>query len=108
MTIKNLLHPEIGGYFLDGFHNNGKTASLVNVDEVKSLVVGCLEVLPADKLRIMFGAYSPVTLLELISVGIDLFDNSYAYLATSNNCALTFGFEDKSFSAFDLDLADER
>lgn len=111
VTIKNLLHPEIGGYFLDGFHNNGCTSSLVDANEVKPLVVSCLELLPADKLRIMFGAYSPVTTLELISIGIDLFDNSYAYLATSKHCALTFAFNEKDNSTtnqYDLDLAEER
>lgn len=108
-TIQNLLHPQISGYFLDGFHSNGKTAALIDLAEVRPLVSGCLELLPADKLRCMFGAYSPVSTLELIALGVDVFDNSYAYVATINNCALTFAFEvDAVATAFDLHLADER
>lgn len=108
-TIENLLHPKIGGYFLDGFHSNGKTAALIDLTEVRPIVSGCLERLPEEKLRVMFGAYSPVTTLELIALGIDLFDNSYAYVATINNCALTFSFDiNESKTNYDLDLADEK
>lgn len=109
-TIENLLHPKVGGYFLDGFHSNGKTAALLNLTEVKPIVSRCLELLPTDKLRIMFGAYSPLATLELIALGIDLFDNSYAYVATINNCALTFSSDvnAKGDTPYDLDLADEK
>lgn len=59
-----------------------------------ALVSGCVNSLPADKLRIAFGAYAPATLLRLVAAGVDLFDNSYAYLATRNACALTFAVDD--------------
>lgn len=123
VTIQNLQkhHADIGGYVLDGFHNNGGTATLLSATELNDLVTSCITVLPADKLRCMFGAYNPATVLQLCATGVDLFDNSYAYLATKNACALTFALDEEenvegealgekteSDPAFDRDLADER
>lgn len=105
--IRHMQQPEVGGYFLDGFHTNGITATTLQFEAIKPIVQRCTELLPSDKLKIMMGAYSPVTTLQLIQLGIDLFDNSYAYLATSHNCALTFGYSD-SISTYDMDVADEK
>lgn len=66
--------------------------------------------LPDDKVRLMLGAYNPITILELINVGIDVFDNSYAFLATTNRCALSFNFDVKRadhINSFDMDLSED-
>lgn len=107
--IRHMQQPEVGGYFLDGFHTNGSTATTLQIDTIETIVKRCMELLPANKLKIMMGAYTPVTTLQLIQLGIDLFDNSYAYLATKNDCALTFrhSLDDES-STYDLDVSDEK
>lgn len=114
MTIANLQrHTEIDGYILDGFHNNGSTATLLPSTELNTLVTGCVNALPPTKLRIAFGAYAPATVLQLCAAGVDLFDNSYAYMATKHACALVFEVEDNEATqaevptSYDLDLADE-
>lgn len=40
----------------------------------------------------MLGAYSPLAITELVQLGIDVFDTSYAYLAMKSNRALTFDY----------------
>lgn len=118
VTIANLQrHTEIDGYILDGFHNNGATATLLPSTALNALVAGCVSALPADKVRIAFGAYAPATVLQLCAAGVDLFDNSYAYLATKHACALVFDVDaaaeataseagPQQSAAFDLDLQD--
>lgn len=82
----------IGGYFIDGFHANGESATKVNDSAVCDIVRKCNELLPLNKLKAMFGAYSPKMLLALIQLNVDLFDTTYAYLSASEHRALTFNF----------------
>lgn len=101
----------IGGYFLDGFHSNGETAKELDALKVCEIVEKCTAQLPADKLKIMHGAYSPALVIQLIQLGVDVFDTTYAYLATSMNQALTFTFDvnrcsDELDSTFAIDLSD--
>lgn len=116
-----LQHPEIGGFVLDGFHSNGTTAALLANDKLYTLVGECVRLLPADRVRIAFGAYAPATVLRLCAEGVDLFDNSYAYLATKNAFALTFDIDvpdgegaadadskQHTVGVYDVDLRDER
>lgn len=107
--ISNNTH--IDGYFLDGFHSNGITATSLQINNIKDIVQKCNELLPADKFKIMFGPYNPVVMLQLIEIGVDVFDSSYCYLSTKHNCALTFCFDMENTSEtqeFDLDLSDPR
>lgn len=82
----------IGGYFIDGFHANGKTAMKLKNSDVCDIVRECNKLLPQNKLKVMFGAYSPKLILELIQLNVDLFDTTYAYLAAFEHKALTFNF----------------
>lgn len=82
----------IGGYFIDGFHSNGESAIKVNTSAVCDIVRKCIELLPQNKLKVMFGAYTPKMILELVQLNVDLFDTTYAYLVASEHKALTFNF----------------
>lgn len=101
----------IAGYFLDGFHSNGDTAKQLDASKVCEIVDKCIAQLPVDKPKIMLGAYSPALVIQLIQLGVDIFDTTYAYLATSMNQALTFTFDvnrcsNDLDSPFAIDLAD--
>lgn len=101
----------IGGYFLDGFHSSGETAKQLDALKVCGIVEKCIVQLPVNKLKIMFGAYNPALVIQLIQLGVDVFDTTYAYLATSNNRALTFTFDINRCasdleSPFAIDLSD--
>lgn len=111
--IKEILvdNSEIDGYFLDGFHSNGSTATCLQINDIKDVVQKCNELLPADKFKVMFGPYNPVVMLQLIQLGVDVFDSSYCYLATNHKCAFTFDFNMESPSEtteFDMDLSDPK
>lgn len=78
---------------------------------MEKVVEKCQELLPKDKLKMMLGAYSPSLILKMIQLGVDLFDNTYAYLATIRNAALTFNFNihaNGSEGAYEIDLSDSR
>lgn len=85
----------------------------MNDAKVKEVVGKCTSLLKEDKLRCILGAYSPLLTLELVQLGIDVFDTSYAYLATQNNRALVFSFDvtgQKALTAGELsiDLTDTK
>ena len=96
----------IDGYFIDGVHRNGHEAATVTPSSLKSIVTYTLGLLPEQKLKMMLGAYNPTMVLELISLGIDLLDASYADVATKNNRAIIFNFdiEDKTIRGPEIDL----
>lgn len=99
----------IGGYSIEGLHLRGTSATSLTFKQIKSIIELCTEALPANKPRIMYGAYNPVTLLQLVASGIDIFDSSYVYLATQAAKVLTFSFsDDKTKYPFALDMKDER
>uniref|UniRef100_A0A0A1XFN4 Queuine tRNA-ribosyltransferase accessory subunit 2 n=1 Tax=Zeugodacus cucurbitae TaxID=28588 RepID=A0A0A1XFN4_ZEUCU len=99
------------GYIFEGFHNNGLTATEVDADELVKVMSHCLNELNVEKPKMMPGAYTPTVMLELISLGVDMFDTSYAYCAASNFKALTFNFdltktESENFTPF-LDITED-
>lgn len=59
----------------------------------------------------MLGAYSPSIIVRLVKLGIDVFDTTYAYLATTSNQALTFNFDinvlGQKDCKFCIDLTDQ-
>jgi len=53
----------------------------------------------ADKPRVYFGICDPVIVLNLISLGVDMFDTSFAHFITEKGEALTFrNAFDKTFT----------
>lgn len=109
-AIKNVLKLKADGYLIDGLHANGAAAARVDMRNIEDVVRVCTDSLPPQTLKIMLGSYHPITMMALIKFGIDVFDSSYVYLATINNCALAFEHDlnafPKSNLAFDLDISD--
>ncbi|XP_050332956.1 queuine tRNA-ribosyltransferase accessory subunit 2 [Bactrocera neohumeralis] len=81
------------GYIFEGFHNNGLTATEVDVDQIVKVMAHSLNELNVEKPKMMPGAFTPPAMLELISLGVDIFDTSYAFCAASNFKVLTFNFD---------------
>lgn len=101
----------IAGYLLDGFHTNGESASKLNMESVCEIAKGCIAKLPSDKLRIMLGAFEPLLILKLVQIGVDIFDNTYAYLSVKRNAALTFNFDltnQQTNVRYEIDLTNTR
>ncbi|RWS22353.1 queuine tRNA-ribosyltransferase subunit QTRTD1-like protein [Leptotrombidium deliense] len=82
---------DVHAFVIDGFHMYGEeTVEKFDTSDVKQLLKETLNLLPRDKPRVMFGAFNPKTVLELIHLGIDIFDSSYACFLTERGMALTF------------------
>ncbi|XP_005184760.1 queuine tRNA-ribosyltransferase accessory subunit 2 [Musca domestica] len=100
-----------GGYIFEGFHNYGLSASEVTSEQLLPIMAHCLKELLADSKPIMLpGAYTPLLVLELIKMGVDMFDSSYAYCAAVNFKALSFSWEEKEFNVNDtpfIDITDD-
>eukprot|EP00099_Drosophila_melanogaster_P021178 NP_648320.1 uncharacterized protein Dmel_CG3434 [Drosophila melanogaster] len=97
-----------GGYIFEGFHANGLSATTLDTSKLLPIVEHCVKQLEEDKPKILPGAYTPLTVLELIQQGIDVFDTSYAYCASLNFKALSFSFvQDAVEHVPFLDITDE-
>lgn len=108
-ALNNREHQDlIGGYFIDGFHRNGASASTVNESTVCELVSKSLSLVPSEKVKVMLGAYSPLLILRLVQIGVDVFDNTYAFLTTTRHCALTFDFDSGNAAIYEIDLSDSK
>lgn len=102
----------VDGFTIDGLHNNGSPASKIDLSSLKEIVSHTLNELDEqEKPIVMAGAYSPLAILEMVKLGVDVFDSSYVYIASKNFKALTFNFDLSSkekVSQFALDLSDSK
>ncbi|XP_034195462.1 queuine tRNA-ribosyltransferase accessory subunit 2 isoform X3 [Osmia lignaria lignaria] len=78
------------GYIIDGLHNNGPDVTNIQTDQIKKVVSHVINLLPPEKLKVSVGGWNPLTVLDLVELGVDVFDTSYPYIATQNAEALTF------------------
>ncbi|KAJ8667293.1 hypothetical protein QAD02_008955 [Eretmocerus hayati] len=78
------------GYVIDGLHTNGISTENITMDQIRAVIEHCLNLLPVDKLKVMIGSWNPAVIMDLVALGIDVFDSSYAYLKTEDAKALVF------------------
>ncbi|XP_067614073.1 queuine tRNA-ribosyltransferase accessory subunit 2-like [Eurosta solidaginis] len=69
-------HSFVGGYIFEGFHNYGLSATEVDANQLITIMKHCLNELPIYKPKILPGAYTPLVILELIALGVDIFDTA--------------------------------
>lgn len=43
-------------------------------------------------MKIIFGAWTPNLIIDLINSGMDMFDSTFPHLTTERNCALIFDY----------------
>ena len=104
----------VGGYIFEGFHNYGLTASEVTSEQIMPIMTHCLKELDNNKPLMMPGSFTPVIMLKLIQLGVDIFDSSYAYCAAVNFKALSFNYNTSAESKTAnvetpfIDITDER
>ncbi|XP_023287735.1 queuine tRNA-ribosyltransferase accessory subunit 2 isoform X2 [Orussus abietinus] len=89
-SIKHLENKPLTGFIIDGLHNNGPDVQNIMIKEVKDVIQYTIDRLPSDKLRVSMGSWNPTTVLDLIELGVDVFDSSYPYLMTESFQALIF------------------
>lgn len=103
---------DVDGFVIDGLHTNGAPASKLELSSLVEIVSHTLsELAEKEKPKVMVGAYSPLTILEMVKLGVDVFDSSYVYIASKNFKGLTFNFDLGSaneVNEFALDLSDPK
>ncbi|XP_011495304.1 PREDICTED: queuine tRNA-ribosyltransferase subunit QTRTD1 homolog isoform X2 [Ceratosolen solmsi marchali] len=88
--IKYMKDKPILGYIIDGLHKNGIDTQNIYFDEIKHVIQHSLNLLPGNKLRIMLGCWNPSAVLDLINLGVDVFDSTYPFMMTEEKKALLF------------------
>ncbi|KAI4482365.1 hypothetical protein M0804_008916 [Polistes exclamans] len=89
-SIEYLKDKPIAGFVIDGLHQNGPGVKDIQWKQIRNVIEHTINLLPADKLRVSLGCWNPLVTLELINLGIDIFDSSYPYIITECSEALTF------------------
>ncbi|CAK9797919.1 Queuine tRNA-ribosyltransferase accessory subunit 2 [Anthophora quadrimaculata] len=89
-SINYLQNKSLIGYVIDGLHNNGLDVKDIPSEQIKEVLEHTINLLPAEKLKVSMGCWNPLTVLDLIELGIDVFDTSYPYVVTESLHALTF------------------
>ncbi|KAI1301511.1 Queuine tRNA-ribosyltransferase [Halotydeus destructor] len=97
-------------YVIDGFHAYGQTSHSMHIDKVGPLITETLAHLPDDKPRAMFGQFLPEVIAHLVSLGVDIFDTSYASYLASQGEALLIDYNRGPFEPVTstLNLLDEK
>lgn len=80
----------VDGYFLDGFHLNGEDALKTNMDDLRPILKETLRHLPGDQPKLYLGLCRPDRILDLVSMGVDMFDTSYAIHLSDTDRAFVF------------------
>ncbi|XP_014215134.1 queuine tRNA-ribosyltransferase accessory subunit 2 [Copidosoma floridanum] len=112
-SIKHMEGKELLGCVIDALHRNGIETQGITIDQVKPVIEHSLNLLPVDKLRVLNGCWNPSTILDLVNLGIDVFDSSYAFLMTEEKKSLTFLCDDcescmRVERRFMVDLSEKR
>ncbi|KAG5324998.1 QTRT2 ribosyltransferase, partial [Pseudoatta argentina] len=89
-SIDYLKDKPLAGFVIDGLHNNGPDVQNISSEQIKQVVQYTINLLPIDKMRISMGCWNPATVLDLVELGVDVFDSSYPYVITEQSQALTF------------------
>lgn len=89
-SIDYLKDKPLAGFVIDGLHNNGPDVQNISLEQIKQVVQHTVNLLPIDKIRVSMGCWNPTTVLDLIELGVDVFDSSYPYIITEQSQALTF------------------
>ncbi|XP_033297507.1 queuine tRNA-ribosyltransferase accessory subunit 2 isoform X1 [Bombus bifarius] len=89
-SINYLKTKPVIGYVIDGLHNNGPDVKNIPSEQIREIVQHTINLLPPEKLKVSVGCWNPLTVLDLVELGTDIFDTSYPYIITENLRALTF------------------
>ncbi|KAF7382191.1 hypothetical protein HZH66_013623 [Vespula vulgaris] len=89
-SVEYLKNKPFAGYVIDGLHDNGPDVKNIKWEQIENVIQHTIKLLPADKLRVCLGCWNPLVILELINLGIDIFDSTYPYIITDRSEALIF------------------
>ncbi|XP_022171479.1 queuine tRNA-ribosyltransferase accessory subunit 2 [Myzus persicae] len=91
-TFLSEYHNDILGFLFDGFFTDGAIVEEIPSDLILPIIDKTMEYLPYDKMKIIFGAWTPSLIIDLINSGVDMFDSSFPFITTERNSALIFDY----------------
>lgn len=94
LSAQILSSKALDGFVINGLHNNGPEVEEIDFEAVKPILEVVLKNLPQDKPRIIHGCWRPEIVLQMIDLGIDIFDSSLPYIVAERKCALVFRFRE--------------
>ncbi|XP_065201571.1 queuine tRNA-ribosyltransferase accessory subunit 2-like [Planococcus citri] len=94
----------VTGYLIDGLYTDGKTVNDIPFESVKKIVQHTTNLLPSNQLRIIHGAWNPKSVVEMVKMGVDLFDTSFPYFMTENGWALVFNYNIENLLSDEVNL----
>ncbi|KAJ8938441.1 hypothetical protein NQ314_011477 [Rhamnusium bicolor] len=96
---------ELGGFLIDGLHNNGPEVEFLPFEEVRDVVEYVIKSVPQEKLCSVQGCWNPVNVLKLVQQGIDMFDTSYCRILTERSAAMIFPIDNtEEADSFEINL----
>jgi len=87
-------HDDVSAYSIEGFEC-GRSVEQTPFCDVKDLIMTSLTNVKRDKPFILPGALNPLSILEAVSLGVDVFESVYPYIVTERGCASIFTFCDE-------------
>ncbi|XP_067009590.2 queuine tRNA-ribosyltransferase accessory subunit 2 [Anabrus simplex] len=87
---KEISQSPVSGFVIDGLHCNGPEVENLSFEDVKTVIENTLKYLPEDKFRVVQGCWNPEVVLDLVELGIDVFDSSYPFVVSERGSALVF------------------
>ena len=97
---KEIIKRNVDGYIMSGYDVIG--------EEWKNVLKGTLEYLQDKKIKIMFGLFTPVEIVEAMLMGIHLFDSVICSQTAERGCALNFAFDLKTNSAGNISIPNKK
>jgi len=81
----------VDGYFLDGFHLNHTDSNREGImEEMRPLLAEVLSALPREAPKLYHGFCTPVNVVELVLMGVDMFESSFPIYLAENGQAFVF------------------
>lgn len=88
----------VQGFLIDGLCLDEEATEHLDFEEVKGILENTTPYLPADRVRLVQGPWSPLNIVKLIQHGVDLFDSTLPAILADRGCAFTFQYK-KTVSA---------
>lgn len=94
ISAKDLSERQVDGFVLEGFHDYDPENSKVLHPDAYVIMRQIMEHLPKEAPKALFGCLKPETMFQLMKMGVDIFDSSYATMLTEKGQALLISISD--------------
>ena len=102
ISVEDVSGRKVEGFVLEGFHDYDPNNSLILHPEAYDILTQVMDHLPKDAPKALFGCLTPETMFQLMRMGVDIFDSSYATMLTEKGQALLIRISDAADSSISV------